>query len=299
MQIKSILIVLIVAWLTACSSKPPPEPVVVFASNEDETDRSSLFAEFTETTGIPVAIHDDNSATNTLNVINNVGAPPADVLLTTTVVDIWRAADRGALRPIQTERLATRPANLRDSNNFWVALEYRTAVIAWAKKPGDASPPVPLNYADLAEPQYRGQLCLSSSELQMNRSMIAMMIADLGSRPAELVVRGWMQNLARPPFATESQLLAAIKSGECGFGVLADSVATGVEITVPQDAFFDVDAIGIARHARNPESAQKLLDWLLARNSLSLPPEASTRNLQLAGWHDDDARQLVERAGYR
>ena len=40
------------------------------------------------------------------------------------------------------------------------------------------------------------------------------MIDRLGVRPAELVVRGWLANLARPVFESESKLWAASETGD-------------------------------------------------------------------------------------
>jgi len=126
-----------------------------------------------------------------------------------------------------------------------------------------------------------------------------MLIAELGVRPAELVVRGWVQNLALPPFDTQQQLLAAVRSGTCDYGILSESIVdSGVHTIVPEPAFFDIEGIGIARHARYPESAQRLIDWVLARNA-ALPDTAiNGRNIGLAGWHDEDAQLLAERAAY-
>jgi hypothetical protein len=42
----------------------------------------------------------------------------------------------------------------------------------------------------------------TGSSLSKNRSLIAMMIQDLGVRPAERIVRGWVRNLAVSPFST-------------------------------------------------------------------------------------------------
>lgn len=295
--------------LSACDSGPRPEPVVVYATIEGESYLPELFSAFTRKTGIPVTLRYETSATNTANVIAAEGSPPADVLLTGNVADIWHAADEGALRPIQAENLKTSPARLRDPDGFWAALQFRLAVIVKDARASDAAEPSPRTYADLAGQDYRDRLCLTSSARAVNRSLIAMLIADLGARPAELLVRGWIQNLALPPFDTELQLLNAIRSGACGVGIVSGAGATGaeivgveiegVEIIVPDGAAFDIDGFGIARHARYPESAQRLVDWMLAEKVLQLPASAKSHNVGIAGWGDEDARKLAERAGYR
>lgn len=294
------LLTILSATLLACDSKPvmqSQEPVVVYAAYADTTYAPELFGKFTADTGIPVTVRHDVAAVLVEDVIANRGAPPADILLTTNVADIWRAADKGALRPIQSPNLANVSETLKDADRFWVAVNYRLAVIAATIQLGQ---PQPVDYRDLADPGFRGQVCVVSSQLAISRSLIAMLIAELGARPAELIVRGWVRNLALPPFDTQRQLLAAIKSGACGYGILSDSiVGAGVHVLVPEPAYFDIDGVGIARHAHYPESAQLLVDWLLAEKAVVLSSGVSDRNIGIAGWHDQDALLLAERAGYQ
>lgn len=304
--------------LVACDSSPGPEPkrydpVVVYASYDDEQHLPALFAGFTEASGIPVTVRHGDATTLSDDVIANRGSPPADVLLTTNVADVWRASDEAALRPIAAENFSNVHAILRDPDQLWVAMGFRVAVIMHG--PDNVSDPE--TYADLAAPPYRGQLCLSSSSLPVNRSLIAMLIAEFGTRPAERIVRGWMRNLALPPFSSEAALLEAIDAGTCGYGIVSSHIATARHI-VPRPAYVNIEGLGIARHARSPESAQKLVDWMLSTDAQSthargvngypvhvplLQPEVakkvSAKNVGLAGWHENDAELLSERAGYR
>lgn len=286
--------------LSACDSDAPterPEPVVVYATEGDEANLAAWFSAFTAATGIPVTVRYEDATTQTDNVIANEGAPPADLLLTNNVADIWRAADEGALRPIQAASLALIPENLQDPDGLWSAIDTRLAIIV---KGVVDSGPLPTSYSDLADPLYRGQLCLASSSVSINRSLVAMMIAEAGVRPAELTVRGWVSNLAVPPFDTERQLQAAIDSGTCTFGIVSTAAAGETAATIqPRPAHADIRAIGITRHARYPESAQRLVDWLLSERASEFADGIVERNIGMAGWHDEDARLLAERAGYR
>ncbi len=290
--------------LFACDSKPDAqrqEAVVVYAAVTDEAYSPEFFSSFTAETGIPVTIRYGDDTVLVDDVIADRGSPPADVLLTTNVADIWRAAEKGALRPIQSPRLAKVSDALQDADGLWVAVNYRLAVIAATRQPGarQTGDRQPIDYPDLADPRFRGQLCLVSSRLAISRSLVAMLIAELGARPAELVVRGWVQNLASPPFDTQLQLLAAIRSGTCDYGILSESIVdSGVHTIVPEPAYFDIEGIGIARHARYPESAQRLVDWVLVKNAALIDTAVNERNIGLAGWHDEDAQLLAGRAAY-
>lgn len=296
----AVALVTMLMSLAACNSKEPKlrhEPVVVYASAEDEAELPKWFADFSEETDIPVTVSYAEPAVQSRSVIENTGSPPADILLTNNIADVWRAADQGALRPIQAAALEAVPSTLKDPDGFWVALDYRRAVIAVGAKAGLDRP---RTYADLAAPAYRGHVCLASSGDSVNRSVIAMLIADIGARPTELIVRGWVKNFALPPFKTQKKLLAALKLGRCDYGIVSStSVEDDTPTIQPEVTYIDIDGIGIARHARYPESAQRLLEWMLSEKALAEPSDVSRLNIGVAGWGDEDAVMLSERAGYR
>ncbi len=308
-----------VLLLAACGPEPASEqerfsPVVVYAAHENEQYLAGLFAAFTKQTKIPVTMRTAASGQLVDDIIANRGAPPADVLLTDNVADAWRAADEGALRPIAASNLDNVLENLRDPDRLWSATHMSAIVIA---RDASSRQDAPATYADLARPAYAGRVCLSSSSLPVNRSLIAMLISELGTKPAERVVRGWVRNLAMPVFETEAELSVAVETGRCEYAILSSSMAAG-DWTLPSPAYLHIEGIGVARHARYPESAQRLVDWMLSADTqqrhaqarrahpvLGALPDAnlldnvSTRNVGLAGWHDNDAVLLAERAGYR
>ena len=291
------LAALAISILVACESKTLSQPIVVYATGEDDTSLPTWLAEFTDETGIPVTVNYGDSGANTDAVIANTGSPPADVLLTSNVADIWRAADEGALRPIQSAHLSSIPEYLRDPDGQWAALEVRYAAIDVAPGLAVTSPG---NYADLADPKLHGQICLSSSALAVNRSLIAMLIQDLGVRPAERIVRGWQRNLAFFPFPTEAELQVAIASGSCNYGILSMSPEIQIgEKAEDRQYYVDIDGIGVARHAQNPESAHVLVDWMLKKKAIKDLAWSNGKNVGIAGWRDEEARLLAERAGYQ
>jgi len=271
-----------------------------------------LFAAFL--TGSPQGIVDDLIADDVI--------PPADVLVTTSVVDISRAAEEGALRPLFLPAIKERtPAWLRDLDDLWFGLSYRAAVIVYGTSAADTAE-IP-TYADLAEAGFGGQLCLSSSRNAVNRSVIATLIDSMGARPAEIVVRGWLANLALPVFEKEGQLVAALRSGECRFGIASNSSVTKrnsmgpgatLRFSIPVPAAVDIIGVGVARHARDPNGAAALVEWLFQTDvqskfalttwsnpAIGLEPDSQgpgARNVGLVAWHEEDAAKLAERARY-
>ena len=279
---------------------------------------SALFATYSEETGVDVTVRYGDAPGLVDDVIEDRVSPKADVLLVPSVTEIWRAAEEGALRPIYSEYIKDAiPAWLRDPDEFWVALSYRTAVLAY--DPDIFSVAALSGYKALAEAQYRGHVCLSMSSLSINRAVIAMLIDELGVRNAELTVRGWVANLTMPPFDSEAEMLRAVHSGDCAIGIVSSQAAALVsqsidesrfEIFTPATNYSNIDGVGIARHAGNPDGALALLEWLLSKNTqaqhASLTSAYSAintangrKNVSLVARYDEEARKLVERARYR
>lgn len=288
-------VIIAVLTIAACDSGPRPEPVVVYAHGDEASGLEGRFAEFTDDTGIPVTLRYGDSVTLTNNVIGNQGSPPADVLLTSNVADIWRAADQGALRPIQSAALDGVPEYAKDPDGYWITFDTYQAAIGRAKNINGGAG----GYAGLANPNLKGQVCLSSSAIPINRAVIADLISELGAKEAERVVRGWVRNLALPPFQTEGTLIAALQSGTCGYGIFSSTYPSeGIERSGPRPLSYNIEGLGVARHARYPESAQMLVGWLIKQQTRPMHDHTS-RNIGVVGFLDEDVRLLAERAGYR
>lgn len=279
------------ALLLAACDAAPPQPVTVYVPTEYEIQASEWLPE----SGLDVTVVAADSRQNVDRIIAKEDSPRADVLITLGVHDIWRAGDQGALRPLQGAAFETIPPALRDPDGSWVAMGFQSAMIAHA---ADAPEAAVSSYADLGRTELSGQLCLTSSHLSSNRALIGMLIEELGVKRAERVVRSWVRNFAQPPFASEAELHDALASGECSYAISSaftdDHVLT---LYRPDPVYFDIQGIGIARHAENPDAARDLIDWILAEIP-NVDPPPDSRNIGVAGWRDEEARLLAERAGY-
>ncbi len=302
-----------------------PEPIVVYASYSDENYLPSLFAAFTRESGIPVTVRHREERQIVSEVIENSGSPVADVLLTRSVHGVWLAADEGALLPLQSEKIAELvPSWLRDPDGYWTAIGFATIdIVCNANNEADCDPIA--KYEDLGKPEFRSRLCLSSSLLAVNRTLIASLISDHGVRPAEIIVRGWIGNLALPPYENERDLLQAIEAGTCAVGVVSGLAfhqfgRPTVAAHWPQPGYIDLEAIGIGRHARSPDTARQLVEWFIDQEAqaahyaasglrpanpavparpFEFPKFEGRRHAGIAGANEVDAVRLAERAAWR
>ena len=279
--------------LGACSDPAPRGSVVVYVADDLAEYANERFAE----SGFVVTIVTGTSAELADKVINKQDSPRADVLITSSTYDIWRAGDQGALRPMQQSVLERAETESRDPDNAWIALGWVSATIGVA--PDAELPPIQA-YRDLGSPQLAGQLCLTSSALPLNRALIAMLIADLGVKPAERVVRSWSRNLALPPFASETALLEAVAAGTCKVAIVSDAAdGPGLDRIYPEPTYRDIRGVGVSRHAQNAQAAHAFVDWMLSDLTPQKTERSNGRNIGIAGWRDEEARLLAERAGYR
>ena len=293
----------------------PAEPIVVYLDEPGEAVLRPVFDAFTEETGLRVTVREADAEKNLADVIDNSGAPPADVLITDNIQAIWRAGDEGALRRLDGQTVPeSLPAAWRDPDLQWFALGLSSLpVVRSAQSDLQAA-----DYADLADERFAGKLCLTSAARADNRALVVHLINELGVRPAERLVRRWLANLARPPMHSPTEVLEAMAAGVCHISILplsslGDALAASA-IDVSRD---DADVriaygAGLARHARYPESATALMHWLAspegqrefaaATGTVSAyddSAKASPEPLSLSGWRDEEARLLAERAGWR
>ena len=294
----ALAVVLLAQLLSGCEPGPARAPIVVYAVGDDRESLEAQLAEFTDDTGTGVTLVLSKSSKNADLVINNSGSPTADVLMTNNVADIWRAGDEGALRPIRSAAFDATNPQLNDPDGLWAAIDVRFHTIA--RLGGEDARPMVASFDQLASPELQGRLCLSSSKLHVNRSLLAMLIGERGLKETERLVRGWVRNLAASPFPNEGELLDALRSGTCEYAIVGLRTANDdfVHVT-PEPSYVDVDAIGVARHANNPEGAQRLVEWFLVNRPMRIEGQDVQQNAGNAGWRDEDARLLAERAGYR
>ena len=328
--------------LSACGSdtKAPEsgaadaKPVVVYSARAEQLIKP-IFDAYTAETGVVVHYVTDSEQPLIQKLMAEGETGNADVLLTVDAGNLWYAAEEGVLRPTFSDVLtANIPAHLRDPENMWFAMSVRARTIVYDKRVVDTAELE--GYAGLADEKWKGKLCLRTSTKVYNQSLVAALISQMGEHDAETVVRGWVDNLATDVFSNDTKLIQAIEAGQCQVGIvntyylgrlLKENADLPVAIFWPTvesgGVHVNISGAGITRHAKNPEGAKALLEWMSGPDAQKLlggenmeypanpsvaphdlvlswgPFEASPMNVSQAGYFQADAVKLMDRARYR
>ncbi len=233
---------------------------------------------FTEKTGIKT-----NVVFAKKGMLEKMKAAPgaADAVLT---VDVGRLHDldkAGLLQPVSSKVLERNiPSAYRHPKGHWFGLTLRGRVIFASKervKPGQLS-----RYEDMANPEWKGRICMRSGKHVYNVSLFASMIAHLGEAEARSWLASLKSNLARKPSGNDRAQAKAIYAGECDIAVgntyyMGKMVtntkqkaqrewAKAIRLVFPnqQDrgAHVNISGAAVAKHAKNRENAVRLIEFL-------------------------------------
>jgi iron(III) transport system substrate-binding protein len=322
------------ALAAGCSREPAGELVLYSARNEQLL--QPILNRYAQETGRKARFLTDKEAALVERLAAEGASSPADLLITVDAGNLWQAAERGLLQAVDSAALARNvPAHLRDPQNRWFGLSVRARTIVYA--PARVKPEQLSTYEALAEPAWKGRLCLRTSKKVYNQSLVAMLIAAHGEPAAEVIVRGWVANLAVPPFANDNEVMEAIAAGRCDVGLVNTYYFGRLQRERPdlplalfwpnqgeggRGVHVNVSGAGITRHAPHPEAARQFLEWLsggeaqrlFASLNLEYPANPSVSadpavaawgtfrqdliNVSQAGALQADAVRLMDRAGY-
>jgi len=210
---------------------------------------------------------------------------PADVLLTSDAGRLYRARQAGVLQPVSSDALtAAVPENLRSPDNLWYGLSVRARVLIIA--PERVNTDELQDYEDLADPQWKGRICVRSSGNIYNQSLVAGMLAQKDRAQTQAWLDGFVRNFARPPQGGDRDQIKAVAAGQCDvalvnsyyFGAMLQSdneeerrAAEQVELLWPNQSnrgvHINISGAGVIRASEQPDLARELIEFLVREDS--------------------------------
>jgi iron(III) transport system substrate-binding protein len=253
--------------------------VNVYSSRHYQTDEA-LYSGFTRKTGIKVNRIEAGEDALTERIRNEGARSPADVLITVDAGRLWRAEQMGLFQPVKSALLESRvPESFREPGGHWFGFSMRARVIAYNKarvKPGEIE-----TYEQLADPKWKGRVCMRSSTNIYNLSLMGALIDHLGADRAERWAKAVRGNLAQDPKGGDTDQLKAVAAGQCDVTVsnqyyyarLARSqkpderqVAEKLAIVFPNQRTWgthvNISGAGVVKHAPHREAAVQFLEYL-------------------------------------
>lgn len=252
--------------------------VNLYSSRHYDTDER-LYSDFELQTGIKVN-RIEGKADELITRMQSEGKnSPADILLTVDTSRLERAKAAGVLQSIDSPVLERRvPAYLRDDEQQWFGFSQRARILFYDKN--DIQNP-PLTYQELADPKYKGMVCIRSSSNVYTQTITAALIAHLGEKAVGDWAKAVVANFARKPQGGDTDQLRGIVSGECDiamsntyyFGRAIRRPVKGVSDNIDMigwvfpnqntiGAHMNLSGGGVAMHAPNKENAIKFLEYL-------------------------------------
>ena len=210
---------------------------------------------------------------------------PADLLFTVDAGRLSEAKDAGLTQPVDSSALReVVPAQFRDPGNHWFGLTMRSRVVYASKErvKQDA-----ITYEELADPKWKGKLCIRSGQHVYNTSLIATMIAHKGEAATEAWLKGVKANLAHKPAGGDREQARDIFSGKCDLALgntyymalmakndkNPEQKEWGAAIkplfpnAADRGSHVNISGVAMTKHAPNKANAVKLMEFLASEDA--------------------------------
>lgn len=270
--------------LAAIPAVAEAQSVNVYTAREPALIKPVLDA-FTADTGVKVNVV---FAANGLEErIQAEGAnSPADLLLTVDVSKLVQAVEMGITQKANSPALdAAVPAAYRDGDGHWYAATLRARVVYASK---DRVGQNAITYDELADPKWKGKICIRDGQHAYNTSLFAAAVSRMGAAKAEEWLKGVRANLAKKPSGGDRDVAKDIAAGQCDIGIgntyyvglmlnkepERKPWAEAIKVIYPTfqngGTHVNMSGFAIAKNAPNRAEAVKLAEWLVSDKAQAL-----------------------------
>lgn len=244
-----------------------------------------IIDKFSKNTGIKVNLITGKADALLQRIISEGRNTHADILITTDAGRLYRAKEAGVLTAINSQILnKSIPSNLRDPENYWFGLTTRARPIFYVKAVVD--PKELSSYEALAESQFKGRICIRSSNNIYNQSLVASMYAANGKAATQKWANAFVKNLAIKPKGGDRDQIKAAAAGQCDIAIAntyyfgkmiagnkskQKKAAAAMAIFWPNQkdrgTHVNVSGAAISKYGKNKANAIKLLEFLASKEA--------------------------------
>ena len=263
-------LVLLAIVLGACGGA---EQTITVYSGRTENLIGPLLEEFTEETGIGVAVKYGGSDELALLITEEGDRSPADVFISQSPGAIGFLAEADRLASLDSAVLDRVAAEFHNADGRWIGLSGRVRVLVYNTDVVDVAE-LPASVFDLTDPAFAGQVGVAPANGSFQDFVTAM--RELHGDAATLA---WLEGLEAnraQTYANNTAIVQAVGRGEVSFGLVNHYYNLRVRAEDPgapsENYYFPdgdigslliVTAAGILESSDSPEAASELIEFML------------------------------------
>jgi iron(III) transport system substrate-binding protein len=210
---------------------------------------------------------------------------PADVIMTVDIARLTAAKEKGITQPLVDDTVnKLLPAEYRDPEGHWFGVTKRARVVYASK---DRVKDTAITYADLADPKWKGKICIRSGQHDYNLALFSAAIEHWGAEKTEEWMKGLKANLAKKPDGGDRPQAGAVAAGECDIAI-GNTYYVGLMRTNEKEpkekewgnainvlfptfenglTHVNISGIALAKNAPNRDNAVKLVQFLASHKA--------------------------------
>lgn len=280
------------AWLglvllAGCTAR---DTVYLYVAVQPEV-AGPVLERFTRRTCISVRAEYQSARTLEARIAREQDAPQCDVFWDDEMLPTVRLARAGLLQPYASPAAGDLPDWARSKENLWTGFAARVRVALFNTQRISDPALRPTTVFALALPRWRGQAGLAHPQDGTSFSHLAALVVRQGTETAMARVRAMRDNGLRL-LPSEEDVCTQVAEGKLAFGIVdSDRAMATVQSGQPvRLAYIDSPGIGtlvvpnavaMVAGARHPQSARRLIDWLVSRETELLLARGSSAQVPL------------------
>lgn len=259
---------------------------IKIATDRTPAHLETLFKMFEKDTGIKVEpIYLKNG------LVNRVDSNPreSDLIIVKNLFLLEQFRMKGYLRSLKkvSDSIKGVSGSYWGPDDRYVSLSSRGRVIYYSydKKRVDSSSFLN-SYFDLADPKWKGRICMRSGYHNYNISLFAQLAADFGKPKVADFIGKLSKNLARPPKGNDRAQVKGILDGKCDLAI-ANHYYYGIMLGIPEQkpwatatrmyfpnqgqkgTYLLRSGIGATKNMRREKEGNQLITWFLSEKAQS------------------------------
>lgn len=278
----------------AGTSAGAPNGRVVLYTSVDDVFARDIVAKYRKATGADVALVTDSEAGKTTGLVQRIvaegesGRGRADVFWSGEIFATIQLARQGLLAAYESPSAADIAARFRDGEHRWTATAVRPRVIAFDPQQVSLDA-VPTTWEELADAKWAGSVAIANPLFGTTRGHVAAMFALWGPERAKsfltrlrdggafvadgnsATVRAVMSGRSRIALTDSDDVWMALRSG-AALEMRGLDMGDGGTLLIPCTA-------ALLKHAPNPESGRRLIDFLVSAEVERLLAESDSKNI--------------------